>query len=253
MSAIGEHGLFVALLGGGDLQLRKISFINKERAIEVDFGDDGIGLPEDLGPFDLVLDLLLVVGNHLGGRGHEKGRHQGRHQESEKSPVTGKLSHLGSFTSRSILIFFIINSGFWAVNKLIFNDLTASGLLFNIKVSCPDDLVARGRRRFEMNKKETIIRMSKDAGITALQAAKAFSSLIEGVKNTLKNGGKVTFSGFGSFEVKERKARKGRNPKTGSRSRHPAQEQDQVQPEQKPQEFPLIRPLRPVDKRGQIR
>jgi DNA-binding protein HU-beta len=67
-----------------------------------------------------------------------------------------------------------------------------------------------------MNKKETIIRMSKDAGITALQAAKAFSSLLEGVKNTLRKGGKVTFSGFGSFEVKQRRARKGRNPKTGA-------------------------------------
>ena len=66
-----------------------------------------------------------------------------------------------------------------------------------------------------MNKKETIIRMSKDAGITALQAAKAFSSLLEGVKGTLRKGEKVTFSGFGSFEVKQRRARKGRNPKTG--------------------------------------
>ena len=67
-----------------------------------------------------------------------------------------------------------------------------------------------------MNKKETITRMSRDAGITALQAAKAFSSLLEGVKGALKKGGKVTFSGFGSFEIKQRKARKGRNPKTGA-------------------------------------
>lgn len=67
-----------------------------------------------------------------------------------------------------------------------------------------------------MNKKETIIRMSKDAGITASQAAKAFSSMMEGIKSALKQGDKVTFSGFGSFEVKERKARKGRNPKTGA-------------------------------------
>jgi DNA-binding protein HU-beta len=67
-----------------------------------------------------------------------------------------------------------------------------------------------------MNKKDTIIRMSKDAGITALQATKAFSSLLEGVKSTLRSGGKVTFSGFGSFEVKPRRARKGRNPKTGT-------------------------------------
>ena len=67
-----------------------------------------------------------------------------------------------------------------------------------------------------MNKKDAIIRMSKDSGITALQAAKAFTSLLEGIKSTLKKGGKVTFSGFGSFEVKQRRARKGRNPKTGA-------------------------------------
>ncbi len=66
-----------------------------------------------------------------------------------------------------------------------------------------------------MNKKETIARMAKDSGITGLQAAKAFASLMNSVTTALKRGEKVTFSGFGSFEVKERKARKGRNPKTG--------------------------------------
>lgn len=67
-----------------------------------------------------------------------------------------------------------------------------------------------------MNKKETITRMAKDSGITGLQAAKAFSSMMEGIKGSLKKGEKVTFSGFGSFEIKERRARKGRNPKTGA-------------------------------------
>lgn len=67
-----------------------------------------------------------------------------------------------------------------------------------------------------MNKKEIIIRMAKDSGITALQAAKAFSSMMEGIRTSLKKGEKVTFSGFGSFEIKERKARKGRNPRTGA-------------------------------------
>ncbi len=57
--------------------------------------------------------------------------------------------------------------------------------------------------------------MARDTGITLLQAEKAFSSLIEGIKESLKNGKRVTFSGFGSFEVKKTKARKGRNPKTG--------------------------------------
>jgi DNA-binding protein HU-beta len=40
--------------------------------------------------------------------------------------------------------------------------------------------------------------------------------MIEGIKASLKKGKRVTFSGFGSFEVKTRKARKGRNPKTGA-------------------------------------
>ena len=57
--------------------------------------------------------------------------------------------------------------------------------------------------------------MAKDAGTTVLQADKAFNSMIEGIKASLKKGKRVTFSGFGSFEVKARKARKGRNPKTG--------------------------------------
>ena len=66
-----------------------------------------------------------------------------------------------------------------------------------------------------MNKKEVTSKMSREAGITFLQAEKAFNSMIEGIKDSLKKGERVTFSGFGSFEVKKRKARKGRNPKTG--------------------------------------
>jgi len=66
-----------------------------------------------------------------------------------------------------------------------------------------------------VNKKEIANKMSKDAGISFIQAEKAFNSMIEGIKNSLKKGERVTFSGFGSFEVKKRKARTGRNPKTG--------------------------------------
>ncbi len=66
-----------------------------------------------------------------------------------------------------------------------------------------------------MNKKGIIRHMARNAGITALQAGKALSSLTQGITESLRRGEKVNFSGFGSFEVKERKARKGRNPKTG--------------------------------------
>ena len=70
-------------------------------------------------------------------------------------------------------------------------------------------------RRLTVNKKAITDRMAKDSGITGLQAEKAFTSLINGIKSSLKKGNRVTFSGFGSFEVKNRKARKGKNPKTG--------------------------------------
>jgi DNA-binding protein HU-beta len=66
-----------------------------------------------------------------------------------------------------------------------------------------------------LNKKAITAKMAKDSGITGLQAEKAFTSLISGITGTLKKGRRVTFSGFGSFEVKTRKAWKGRNPKTG--------------------------------------
>jgi len=67
-----------------------------------------------------------------------------------------------------------------------------------------------------MNKKEIIARMARDSGITALQAAKALTSMMDRIRTSLQKGERVTFSGFGSFEVKERKARMGRNPRTGA-------------------------------------
>ena len=43
-----------------------------------------------------------------------------------------------------------------------------------------------------------------------------------GIEGQLKNGNKVSFSGFGTFSVSERKARKGRNPQTGATISIPA-------------------------------
>jgi DNA-binding protein HU-beta len=67
-----------------------------------------------------------------------------------------------------------------------------------------------------MGKKEITARMAKEAGITLHQAQCAFTSLLDGIREDLKKGNKVNFSGFGSFEIKIREARKGRNPKTGA-------------------------------------
>ncbi|MBZ0157030.1 MAG: HU family DNA-binding protein [Alphaproteobacteria bacterium] len=66
-----------------------------------------------------------------------------------------------------------------------------------------------------MTKTELIDKMSKEANISKAAAGKALESLIDGVKKTLKKGNKVTLVGFGTFSVSKRKARKGRNPRTG--------------------------------------
>lgn len=66
-----------------------------------------------------------------------------------------------------------------------------------------------------MTKKEFVSKIAKDAAITKVAAEKALNSVLDGIKVTLKKGDKVSFVGFGTFSVSKRKARKGRNPKTG--------------------------------------
>jgi DNA-binding protein HU-beta len=67
-----------------------------------------------------------------------------------------------------------------------------------------------------MNKAELIDKISKDAGITKVQANAALDSFTSTVVTTLKKGNRVTLVGFGTFSVSERSARNGRNPQTGA-------------------------------------
>ena len=48
-----------------------------------------------------------------------------------------------------------------------------------------------------------------------LQASRAIRAVVKAIREILQQGGKVSLSGLGTFKVKGRKARKGRNPKTG--------------------------------------
>ncbi|MDY6855380.1 MAG: HU family DNA-binding protein [Thermodesulfobacteriota bacterium] len=66
-----------------------------------------------------------------------------------------------------------------------------------------------------MTKAELVTKIAKDAKISKASAEKALNSLTNNVTNTLKKGGKITLTGFGTFSVVERKERKGRNPQTG--------------------------------------
>jgi DNA-binding protein HU-beta len=67
-----------------------------------------------------------------------------------------------------------------------------------------------------MTKEELITKVAKEAEVTKAQAHKAVSAFFDGVTNSLKKGKKVSFIGFGTFSVGKRKARMGRNPRTGA-------------------------------------
>lgn len=67
-----------------------------------------------------------------------------------------------------------------------------------------------------MNKREIVSKIAKDTGITKGNAAAAVDSLIDGVTRSLKKGDAVSFVGFGTFKISNRKARKARNPQTGA-------------------------------------
>ncbi len=65
-----------------------------------------------------------------------------------------------------------------------------------------------------MNKSELIAAIAAKAEISKKDAEGALNAFVEAVKGALKKGDKVQLVGFGSFEVRERAERKGRNPQT---------------------------------------
>ena len=67
-----------------------------------------------------------------------------------------------------------------------------------------------------MTKTEFVAKIAEKTGLTRVAAAKAVDAFVGTVSDTLKTGDKITFPGFGTFNVVERAARKGRNPKTGA-------------------------------------
>jgi len=73
-----------------------------------------------------------------------------------------------------------------------------------------------------VNKTELISVMAEKSGLTKKDSEKALNSFIEAVEEALVKGEKVQLVGFGTFEVRERSARKGRNPQTGEEIDIPA-------------------------------
>ena len=66
-----------------------------------------------------------------------------------------------------------------------------------------------------MNKGELIESVAASAGMSRADATKAVDAVLESVTKTLAGGGGVSLVGFGTFSVKARAARMGRNPRTG--------------------------------------
>ncbi len=67
-----------------------------------------------------------------------------------------------------------------------------------------------------MNKSELIDSIAADAGLSKADAGKALDATLTAVTGSLKNGDTVSLVGFGTFQVKSRAARTGRNPQTGA-------------------------------------
>jgi DNA-binding protein HU-beta len=66
-----------------------------------------------------------------------------------------------------------------------------------------------------MTKADLIDKIAAAASLTKADAGKALDSTLDAIRLSLKKGNKVTLVGFGTFSVSKRKARKGRNPRTG--------------------------------------
>lgn len=66
-----------------------------------------------------------------------------------------------------------------------------------------------------MNKSELVAMIAEKGGFTKKDAERALDSTISSISTALSQGEKVQLVGFGTFEVRERKARTGRNPQTG--------------------------------------
>ncbi|HLL18520.1 MAG TPA: HU family DNA-binding protein [Rubrivivax sp.] len=66
-----------------------------------------------------------------------------------------------------------------------------------------------------MNKANLVEQVAETADLSKAEATRAVDAVISSVIKALKEGDNVTVVGFGTFQVRERAARSGRNPKTG--------------------------------------
>lgn len=74
-----------------------------------------------------------------------------------------------------------------------------------------------------MTKADLIDKIAEKSSLTKADSERALNAFLETVEGTLVSEGKLTLTGFGTFKVDQRKARTGRNPRTGEEMKIPAQ------------------------------
>ena len=73
-----------------------------------------------------------------------------------------------------------------------------------------------------MNKADLVSKVAEKAGLSKKDAEKAVVAVFDGIQAALKAGDKVQLVGFGTFEIRKRGARTGRNPRSGETIQIPA-------------------------------
>lgn len=81
-----------------------------------------------------------------------------------------------------------------------------------------------------LNKQNLVDAIVKEVDIKKVDAEKALKATIAAISKELKKGGTVTLIGFGTFSVLKRKARKGKNPRTGEALKIPARKVPKFKP-----------------------
>lgn len=81
-----------------------------------------------------------------------------------------------------------------------------------------------------MNKTELIAKVAELTDLSKKDATKAVDAVFDAISDALQTGDKVQLVGFGNFEVRERQARKGRNPQTGDEIDIPASKMPAFKP-----------------------
>lgn len=81
-----------------------------------------------------------------------------------------------------------------------------------------------------MTKKDLITQVADNAEITKKEAGVAVDAVLEGIKDSLSKGDKVSLVGFGTFSVKHRKSRTGVNPSSGKKMTYPAKKVPHFKP-----------------------